>query len=460
MALGNGMSGQEDRTFLARDAYRAWKRKVQEAAESVVVFTPYLDSLLDRLLRNSALEAEAMTVVTDLSPGSGALDYRAQLIGVRALLRRGVEVRSLFRLHAKVLLCDWQTATMGSQNFTSYGRGSRETTAVPPDDLGESRFVATLGEWFDAAVPVDIVLVERLLAGLENEIKAVQDAQEALAASYEQLWDEYQRDLERQRRHEQELRRQAQAARPAIAARLGDAVMRAQERLARPVVWARLTEVGYRDSYDTWGKYDTLLTDRESDLTRWSARASDQADAHRSLHRFNMYPLILNPSGRMGFGRVAVTRISYVRRAVGWTAPKSLAGMTYRLHVEFPEKDFETANLHITLRSTAELSGATVKLLVRFDGIEAVLVGHEIAGVGLLGSYVPGSGWRAMTPEDVAASFVSPEAFNQLMKAAFASFKHRELGIANHNAGQFFPSGWVRVTLIEYAGQPVLVVSE
>ena len=454
MALGNGMSAQEDRIFLARDAYRAWKRKVQEAAESVVVFTPYLDSLLDRLLRNSALEAEAMAVVTDLSPASGALDYRAQLIGVRALLRRGVEVRSLFRLHAKVLLCDWRTATMGSQNFTSYGRGSRETTAVPPDDLGESRFVATLGEWFDAAVPVDIVLVERLLAGLENEMKTVQEAQEALAASYEQLWDEYQRELERQRQHEEELRRQAQAARPAIAARLGDAVRRAHERLARPVVWARLTEVGY------WDRYDTLLTDRESDLTRWPSRASDQADAHRALHRFNMYPLILNPSGRMGFGRVAVTRISYVRRAVGWTAPKSLAGMTYRLLVEFPDKDFETANLHITLRSTAELSSATVKLLVRFDGIEAILVGHEIAGVGLLRSYVPRSSWRALAPEDVAASFVSPEAFNQLMKAAFASFKYKELGIADHNAGQFFPSGWVRVTLIEYAGQPVLVVSE
>ena len=224
---------------MADAAYRAWKRKVQEAAESVVVFTPYLDSLLDRLLTNSALEAEAMAVVTDLSPASGALDYRAQLIGVRALLRRGVEVRSLLRLHAKVLLCDWRTATMGSQNFTSYGRGSRETTAVPPDDLGESRFVATLRKWFDAAVPVDMVLVERLLAGLENEMKAVQDAQEALAASYEQLRDEYQRELERQQQHEEELRRQAQAARPAIAARLGDAVKRAHERLARPVVRAR-----------------------------------------------------------------------------------------------------------------------------------------------------------------------------------------------------------------------------
>ena len=113
------MSAQEDRTFLARDAYRSWKKKVQEATQSIVVFTPYLDGLLDRLLRNSKLQEDAVAVVTDLSPASGALDYRAQLIGIRALLRRGIEVRSLLRIHAKVLVCDWCTVTIGSQNFTS-----------------------------------------------------------------------------------------------------------------------------------------------------------------------------------------------------------------------------------------------------------------------------------------------------------------------------------------------------
>jgi hypothetical protein len=268
------------------------------------------------------------------------------------------------------------------------------------------------------------------------------------------LWDEYlrEREMERQRQLKEE-RRLAQASRPAIAVRLGDALTHAHERLAHPVVLARLSEVG------DWPRYDTLLADRESDLTRWMTRLPDQAGVYRSLHRFNMYPLILNPSGRMGFGRVTVTRISYVRSVVGWTAPKTFSGMTYRLRVEFPEEDFETANLHITLRSMTELPSARVKLLVRFDGIEADLVDHEIAGVGLLRGLVPGSGWRALAPEDVVASFASPDTFKQLMKAAFASFKYKELGIDRHNAGDFFPAGWVRVTLIEYAGQPVLVVS-
>jgi hypothetical protein len=59
------------------------------------------------------------------------------------------------------------------------------------------------------------MLVERLLEDLEAEIKAVRDAQRGLAASYENFWEEYQRELElkRQRQLEEEDRRRAQAAR-------------------------------------------------------------------------------------------------------------------------------------------------------------------------------------------------------------------------------------------------------
>lgn len=442
------MNAQDDRTFLARDAYRAWKGRVKDAAESVVVFTPYLDDMLDRLLKNAALKVEAITVVTDLSPASGALDYRAQLIGVRALMRRGVNVRSLRRLHAKVLLCDWRIATVGSQNFTSYGRRSHETTAVPPEDLGESRFVATLREWFDAAIPVDIMLVERLLEDLEAEIKAVRDAQRALAASYEKFWEEYQRELElkRQRQLEEEDRRRAQAARPAIGIRLGAAVRSAQERMARPVVWARLSEVGHK-----WDSYNTLLTDRTSNLTRWPTR---------SLIRLNMYPVILDPTGRMGLGRVAVTRISYVRSVVNRTTPWTLAGMKYQMRVEFPNEDLETANILITLRPTSAQSSVAVRLSVRFDGVEAILAGHEIAGDGTFGDYDPKLGWRTLSPGKVAATFADPDTLNQLMQAAFQTFKYSELGKWDRDADQFFPPGLLRVTLIEYAARPILAVSE
>lgn len=442
------MSTEADRSFVAGDAFRVWKKRVRAASESIVVFGPYLDTLLDHLLKNSTLEVDAITVVTDLSPASGTLDYRRQLIGVRALLRRGIEVRSLPRLHAKVLLCDWQTVTIGSQNFTSYGRGSHETTAVPADDLSESRFVDTLREWLDVAAPVDLTFVERLLADFEKEMKAVQVAQAALATSYEQLWEEYQRQLEEERR------RREQAARLApISVRIGAAVRSAQEIRARPAVWAQLAEVG--DGY----RFNTLRAASGSHFTRLLI-PDGQGFADRDLARLRMYPVILNPSGRMGFGRVGKKRISYVRSSVNNETPQTIAGMTYRMRVDCPDQNFETANLHITLGPESAQSTAAVKLLVQFDCREARLVGHEIVEDGLFYADIPRSGWRALSPQDVAASFADPEPRRQLMQSAFASFKYEELQIYNPNADKFFPTGWLLVTLVEYAGQPVFVASQ
>jgi hypothetical protein len=443
------MSTETDRSFLAGDAFRAWKKRVQAASESIVVFGPYLDSLLDRLLKKSALEVDAITVVTDLRTDSGTLDYRKQLIGVRALLRRGIEVRSLPRLHAKVLLCDWQTATIGSQNFTGYGRGSHETTVVPADDLSESKFVATLREWYDEAKPVDLTFVERLLADLEKEMEALQVAQATLAASYEQLWEEYQRQLEEERR------RREQAARLApIGVRLNAAVRSAQEILPRPAVWAHLKEVG-----DWSARFNTLRAKSGSHFTRLLI-----PDGHGftdlTLSRLHMYPVILNPSGRMGFGRVGSTQISYVRTSVEEKNPQTIAGMTYRMLIECPDQDFETANVHITLRPEFAPSTAAVKLLVQFDCMDAELVDHEIVGDGVFWADVPGSGLRALSTEKVAASFADPEPRRQLMQFALDSFMCEELQINIHNADEFFPTGWLRVTLVEYAEQPVFVASQ
>jgi hypothetical protein len=455
------MSAQADRTFLARDVYRDWKKRVQAATESVVIFGPYLDSLLDRLLKSSELDVGAITVVTDLSPASGTTDYRAQLIGVRALIRRGIHVRSIPRLHAKVLLCDWRTVTIGSQNFTSYARGSRETTAVPADDVSESKFLTTLREWFDLAVPVDQALVERLLAGLDGEMKAFRHAQAALVASYEQLREAHERELERQRQLEEDRRRREQAERLApIGVRLTAAVREARQRLARPTVLAELKE---RSQYDEYGEVDytywTLRTDSVSDLTRWLKRPPGQTVEYRALKRLFMYPLILSDSGRMGFARVGRQQISYVRNAVNNTAAETVAGMKYRLYVECPDEDLETANLHITLRPESARATAAVKLLVQFDGSDKPRANCEIVRHGTFSTYVPGAGRYTLSADEVAATFANPEHLYQVMHFALASFKYEELGIYGQNAEKFFPSGRLLVTLLEYAGQPVLAVS-
>jgi hypothetical protein len=279
-------------------------------------------------------------------------------------------------------------------------------------------------------------------------MEAVRDAQAALTASYEQLQEAY----ERQRQLEEIRRRREQAAALApIGVRLGAAVRDVRERLARPAVWAPLKEVS-GSNYT----YYTLRANTDSNLTQWPDQPPGQAVTYRSLARLNMYPVILSPSWRMGFGRVGRGQISYVRSAVDMQAPESFAGMRYRLNVECPGEDFETANLHITLTpDTAQLTA--VKLLVQFDGRDAVLTDWKTVGDGAFSTYVPGMGPHTLSADDVAATFASPAPFRQLMHSALASFKYNELGIYGQNAEGFFPPEWLLVTLLEYAGRPILV---
>lgn len=156
------MTAADGKQFLAADAYPTWRRRVKSAKTSVRIYSPYLDRLAVDLLGHADPDQVVLSVLTDLSPASGTLDYRGQLLALKRLIDRGIEIRSLPRLNAKVLLVDDETVTVGSQNFTSYARRSHETTVFSTTDMSESRFVETLERWWVDAEPVDIELLEGL----------------------------------------------------------------------------------------------------------------------------------------------------------------------------------------------------------------------------------------------------------------------------------------------------------
>jgi PLD-like domain len=173
-----------DHEFLAADIYPKWKRRVSGATESVRIYSPYLDRLVVDLLGNVAVGPGSVAVVTDLSPESGPFGYRGQLLAIRRLISSGIEVRSLPRLHAKVLLVDGRQVTLGSQNFTSYARKSRETSLAADVDLSASTLVRILNEWFDEAVLVDGDLVDRLLERLDQPMARAREAVQDLIDSF------------------------------------------------------------------------------------------------------------------------------------------------------------------------------------------------------------------------------------------------------------------------------------
>ena len=198
---------------LARDAFGRWRRMISSATESVTVFSPYLDRLVVGLLRSSSLPPSAVTVVTDVSPTSGATDYWAQLLAVKALLDAGFVVKSLERMHAKVLLVDRARVTIGSQNFTSYARRSREVTVVPADDIAGTAALGTLETWIRTATNVTAEFIDVLLNRLDTQARAVRRADQELLAAFVETSEAFDADERERTRRRWERRIDQSAAR-------------------------------------------------------------------------------------------------------------------------------------------------------------------------------------------------------------------------------------------------------
>jgi len=111
-----------------RDSSQLWQDFVHFASESIVVFTPYFDDILEELFDECNLDYSDITLITQLDWADSRPENLKRLSLILALHNKGVVVRVLNRLHAKVLLVDEEKALFGSQNFTRYSTDSFEIT--------------------------------------------------------------------------------------------------------------------------------------------------------------------------------------------------------------------------------------------------------------------------------------------------------------------------------------------
>lgn len=430
------MGRSVDHEFLAADIYPKWKRRVAAATESVRIYSPYLDRLAVDLLGNVTLGPSSVAVVTDLSPESGPFGYRGQLLAIRRLISSGIEVRSLPRLHAKVLLVDGQQVTLGSQNFTSYARKSKETSLASDADLSASTLVKTLNEWFDEAVLVDGDLVDRLLERLEQPMTRAREAIQDLIDSFGDVERDYRSEMTR-RRFEKHL---AQAQQRSMAEALRTVASRSRYSTGQALVWARLDWAGS-------GDYKSLRAERRDlDLTNW--RSPDSSNVH--LEHLKLYPALLGPDGRVAFVRVAQSRITYVWRGVRWGAARQIGRRSLYLQAWFLDGQEDGANLKVRF-SWGRKSGNGFELRMRFEGDEIPLpvgegqiIGHPYSPEGLR--------------DAVMDAYEDPEAWNSVLRQIFSPVLHPSGFRKNKNADSFFPSGWLRIELTTFLEQPVLLI--
>jgi hypothetical protein len=110
------------------DCSDLWEEYIQEATNSIVVFTPYFDRILVDLFSECSLPYEDIYLITQLDRVDSNSENLTRLDRIVELMGLGVNVRVLDRLHAKVLIVDDQDAFFGSQNFTKYSTESIEIT--------------------------------------------------------------------------------------------------------------------------------------------------------------------------------------------------------------------------------------------------------------------------------------------------------------------------------------------
>ena len=108
------------------DCSGLWEEHIQDANESIVVFTPYFDRLLVSLFSSCALPYSDIYLVTQLDRIDSRSENITRINRIVELVNLGVNVRILDRIHAKILVVDDEHAFFGSQNFTKYSTESIE----------------------------------------------------------------------------------------------------------------------------------------------------------------------------------------------------------------------------------------------------------------------------------------------------------------------------------------------
>ena len=353
---------------------------------------------------------------------------------LKALLEKGYEVKTLDRLHAKVLLVDGSMVTAGSQNFTTYARRSKECTAVPEISLAGTKAVETLLAWQSSAIDVPPALVEHLLDLLDEHAKAAKRATDDLLAAYSREHEAFEEaERERERKRWERL------------------ISRSEARLGQESALARLEWVTSSSTFDI---YQSLVADTGSDLTNWIRRRNGRREKV-SLPRLMMCPMILTENGQMGFARVAKTRITYVRSSVAWTTHASVKGMSSKVTVTFPTDRVRRRNISVEFEPTFR-PDLKCRTDVLFDG-ESLKV---VATTSTRGGRPPSDF------QDYALAcrrcFEDPAARSAFVAEYIAKrFTYTTLGRERQNAATYFKAGArYRIRLVEFDGKPLLALTK
>lgn len=364
-----------------KDISPLWVEEFAKPAKRKVIFTPYLTSDTAETVVGgcAAGVCEIYTVFSVELFATGASSLKT----LRALMNKGHRLFHLAGLHAKLFLIPGAFASIGSQNLTWGGTRNREASAVTRRPELLKSLEHDLVKWTDERAEISAEMVEDMediLGDIEPLYRAARQAFEAgemellaraqarrEAAERQRLLECFRElitalharriieaekeaarlaaeekrlalDAELQR-HREEAERQRQAERAAQRRNEQEAQAR-RNRLSAlqknigtanrslQTAYAKITTI---HNYETGNEQVTLKEKNGRDLRQW--QIGNRKIEFEQGRRY----LLLQEQGKLGWGRVVKTRISYIGKGVSWSFDREdylIAGRYFKIRME------------------------------------------------------------------------------------------------------------------------------
>lgn len=326
--------------FYTRNIARAWRLAAANAPPGMlIVLSPYITSNTAESVLSAGIMCAVHTVFEVELFASGASSLKT----LRALAANGHALFHIPLLHAKVVLDPNSFVSVGSQNLTQAGTKKKEISVGFSDEETSKSVAALILPWLDERVPITAEMIDEMEACV-GPVEALFSVAQAKAHQIQAEFDARQAE----RAAEEIANLNAEMERTARLAKLqADLSVKPQ---SLEIASGRVTKIEGCDM-DFPTTRHSLMSVGGRDLTSWTIEGHTT-----TLQPFRRYLCVLSDVGRIGWARVAKTRITFVHDVLDCIHdPININDVLYtmRCHCERATPAPHGRNIWIEMRGTA-----------------------------------------------------------------------------------------------------------
>lgn len=334
--------------FKPSDLFKKWKVMIENADNSIKIFTPYLDSTVNKLIKSVSKDVEIQIITSLESDNLFQKEY--QIDALIEAMNDSVTIKNLEGLHAKVLMVDYKNISLGSQNFTKRGRKNKEAGFISDTSFEGAYFIKVLEEWISESRDVSIELLENLkefVSENEEEISTIKNRfdngiEEILTNFYNK---EDQNVIDYSSHYN------------------------TTYRFAQDSVIVRKTQPP--PNYN----YYSFFAGENNNLCKW-IKTKEGVEEKLSLEEYDYYPGLNSRTMQMAFIRMHTSRITFIRTNFNFNEWRDfeIGGEEFEIEFTFLRSNTKKSNIKFSLRNDHRGKG---DFYYMFNGIEFKLVKYK-----------------------------------------------------------------------------------